>query len=198
MPSLPSRILTGLLRAGMRNSFTSVEDFPQRRAKTERNERMLRILDRGFTRRNGELGSIPCQWITTRQSEPQTILLYFHGGGFCIRTPVVHGQFLARLCSGSGTTGLMPDYRLAPEHPFPAAYEDCLTVYRAILEQGYSPGKIVFAGDSAGGALVIGTLIQARDAGLPIPACGVMFSPGLGALHNPEVLANATALAAPC
>jgi acetyl esterase/lipase len=82
----------------------------------------------------------------------------------------------------------MPDYRLAPEHPFPAAYEDGLAVYTWLIEQGYSHNRIVIAGDSAGGALTLGTLLQARDTGLPLPACAVMFSPGLGAMHHADRL----------
>jgi acetyl esterase/lipase len=172
----------------MRHTFKSAEDFPQERARIERRERLAIYMERGFTRRDERIGTIPCQWITTPQSDPETVILYFHGGGFCIRTPVVHGQMLAKLCAGSGTTGLMPDYRLAPEHPFPAAYEDGLLVYRWLLDQGYAPERIVIAGDSAGGALTIGTLLQACDAGLPLPACAVLFSPGLGALHNANLL----------
>lgn len=184
MPSLQAMLLKPLLRAGTREAFTSVENFPLERERMERRERMAGYLDRGFTRSEGMIESIPSEWITTPQSNPEIVLLYFHGGGFCLRTPVMHGQLLARLCAESGTTGVMPDYRLAPEHPFPAAYEDGLTSYRWLLDQGYAPEKIVIAGDSAGGALTMGTLMQARDAGLPLPACAVLLSPGLGVLKK--------------
>jgi len=127
------------------------------------------------------------------------VVLYLHGGGFCTRTPVTHGQLLASICKQVGASGLMPDYRLAPEHPFPASFEDCFAVYRWLLDSGFDAGKIVLAGDSAGGALVLGTLVQARDAGLPLPACAVMISPwsgrpfipNSGAAENDALLSNA-------
>jgi acetyl esterase/lipase len=173
---------------GLRHTFKSPEEFPHKRARIERSERLAIYMDRGFTRRDAMIETIPGQWITTPRSNPDIVILYFHGGGFCIRTPVVHGQLLAKLCAGANATGLMPDYRLAPEHPFPAAYEDGFLAYRWLLDQGYAPEKIVIAGDSAGGALTMGTLLQVRDAGLPQPACGVLISPGLGAMHDADLL----------
>ena len=191
MPSFQTRILKPLLRVGMRNSYKSAAELPLNRARSEKSERMALRMDRDFTRREEQLGSVPCQWITTPESQPDTVMLYFHGGGLCLRTPVVHGQLLAKLCGGSGATGLMPDYRLAPEDPFPAAYEDGLEVYRWLLDQGYDPAKIVLAGDLAGGTLTIGTLLGARDAGLPLPACALLLSPAIGAMHQPDLLAGA-------
>jgi monoterpene epsilon-lactone hydrolase len=186
MPSIQVRLIRPILRATIGATAGNTADFPRQRAMIERSERFTRRMERGFTRREEPLGEIPCQWITTPASRPKMILLYFHGGGFCLRTPVMHGRLLARICAVSQTTGLMPDYRLAPEHPFPAAYEDGLTAYTWLLDAGYSPEKIVLAGDSAGGALTMGTLLQARDAGLPLPACAVMLSPGLGVLSTDQ------------
>jgi acetyl esterase/lipase len=191
MPSLQARILKPLLQIGMRQSFRSVEELPEERERVEKRDRMAVSMDRGFTRRDEFIGTVPGQWISTPESDPGSVILYFHGGGFCLRTPVVHGQMLARLCAGSGAIGLMPDYRLAPEHPFPAAYEDGLQTYRWLLDQGYNPQKLVIAGDSAGGALTMGTLLQIRDLELPVPACAVLFSAGLGALHKTGLLEGA-------
>jgi acetyl esterase/lipase len=191
MPSLQARILKPLLRFGARQAFRSVKDLPLERERVEKRDRLAFSMDRGFTRRDEIIDTVPSQWISTPQSDPDSVILYFHGGGFCLRTPAVHGQMLAKLCAGSGTTGLMPDYRLAPEHPFPAAYEDGLLVYRWLLDQGYDPQKIVIAGDSAGGALTVGTLLQIRDLELPRPACAVLFSAGLGSLHKSGLLDEA-------
>jgi acetyl esterase/lipase len=191
MPSLQTRILKPLLRLGTQQFFRSAEELPEERERMERLDRMALSMDRSFTRRDEVIASISSQWIITPQSDPDSVILYFHGGGFCLRTPVVHGQMLARLCAGSGTTGLMPDYRLAPEHPFPAAYEDGLLVYRWLLDQGYDPQKIVIAGDSAGGALTVGTLLQIRNLELPRPACAVLFSAGLGSIHKTGLLDEA-------
>jgi acetyl esterase/lipase len=157
------------------------------RQRMEKADALSKMGERGFAREEADINGIPAEWIQTPQSTPEIVLLYFHGGGFCLRTPAMHGQLVANFCKKSGVTGLMPDYRLAPEHPFPAAYEDCLNIYHWLIDEGYSPRKIVIAGDSAGGALTLGTLLQARTAGLPLPACAVLLSPGIEVLHLPEI-----------
>ncbi len=189
-PSIQARIYKHITRTFIRPMIYPGVDFAALRQRIERSERLALPLERGFTRREEVLAGVPCQWITTPQSDPGRVILYLHGGGGCTRTPVTHGQMLAKLCAQSGATGLMPDYRLAPEHPFPAAHEDSLAVYRALLERGYQPDKMAFAGDSAGGGLALGLLLQARDAGLPLPACAVMFSPAFGSLHGQELPAD--------
>lgn len=191
MPSVQAKIIKLLLRVGMRNSFRSSAALPHDRARSEKRDRLALTMDRNFSRRDEMLGSVPSTWILTPDSDPGTVLLYFHGGGLCLRTPAVHGQMLSRLCAESGAAGLMPDYRLAPEDPFPAAYHDGLAVYRWLLDHGYDPAKLVMAGDSAGGALTIGTLLTARDLGLPLPACGLLLSPAIGAMHHPQLLESA-------
>ena len=103
MPSLQAKLLKPMLRFGVRHSFRSVEKFPEERERIERRDRLALSMDRGFTRRDEIIGTIPVQWITTPESDPDSVILYFHGGGFCLRTPVVHGQILAKLCAGSGT-----------------------------------------------------------------------------------------------
>ena len=115
--------------------------------------------------------------------------MYLHGGGFVTHSPNLHTRLLARLCRGIGATGLMPDYRLAPEHPFPAAPDDCLTVYRWLLMNGHEAKDIVIAGDSAGGCLTLVTLARIRDGGDPLPGCAVLLSPATdlartGASHS--------------
>jgi acetyl esterase/lipase len=106
------------------------------------------------------------------------VILYLHGGGFMFSTPRLHARLAARLCQILSARAVMPDYRLAPEHPLPAAHEDCFTVYHWLLSEGHDPAHIVVVGDSAGGLLTLATLQRIRDSGLPLPACGVMFSPG--------------------
>ncbi|MBR7832883.1 alpha/beta hydrolase [Actinospica durhamensis] len=109
---------------------------------------------------------------------PGTIL-YFHGGGWVSGSPETALSLTGHLVSGSGVRAYSVDYRLAPEHPFPAGIEDTLAAYRALLERGEDPAAIVFAGDSAGGGLAVTTCLAARDAGLPLPAAVLAFSPGL-------------------
>lgn len=112
------------------------------------------------------------------EPRPGTIL-YFHGGSFSLGSPETGMVNTANLVRRTGVPALSLDYRLAPEHPFPAAIEDCLAAYRSLLEAGADPASIVFAGDSAGGGLTVTTCLAARDAGLPTPAALVAFSPGL-------------------
>jgi len=106
-------------------------------------------------------------------------IVYFHGGSFSLGSPETAMPLTSELVARSGVRAISLDYRLAPEHPFPAAIEDGVAAYRALLEDGFDPASIVFAGDSAGGGLTVTTSLAARDAGLPVPAAIVAFSPGL-------------------
>ena len=94
-----------------------------------------------------------------------------------MKTPGIHSRLVALLCRGTRSRALMVDYRLAPEHKFPAAVEDCLAAYRQLIDSGHSAQRIVIAGDSAGGNLALVTLLAARDAGLPLPCGAVALSP---------------------
>ena len=109
---------------------------------------------------------------------PETIL-YFHGGSFVLGSPSTALSLTADLVARTGTRAISLDYRLAPEHPFPAAVDDGLAAYRALLEAGLPASSIAFAGDSAGGGLCVTVTLAARAAGLPLPAAIVAFSPGL-------------------
>jgi len=104
-------------------------------------------------------------------------VLYCHGGGYYFCSPESHRALVFRLAARSGARTFSLDYRLAPEHPFPAALEDALAAYRRLLADGTPPDSIVIAGDSAGGGLALATLVALRDAGDPLPAAGVLFSP---------------------
>jgi len=106
-------------------------------------------------------------------------ILYFHGGSYSLGSPETAMALTGHLVERTGVQALSLDYRLAPEHPFPAAIEDCLAAYRSLIENTVDSGAIVFAGDSAGGGLAVTTTLAARDAGLPMPAGIVAFSPGL-------------------
>jgi epsilon-lactone hydrolase len=112
------------------------------------------------------------------ESRPGTIL-FFHGGAWVVGSPETELCLTAGLVGRTGFRAYSPDYRLAPEHPFPAAVNDALGAYRALLDAGEDPATIAIAGDSAGGGLTITTLLTARKAGLPLPAAVVAFSPGL-------------------
>ncbi|CAL9668635.1 Monoterpene epsilon-lactone hydrolase [Streptomyces sp. enrichment culture] len=118
----------------------------------------------------------------TLELEPAAVsgrgrLLYLHGGGYVIGSPETHAGMVGELARRAGLRAMSVDYRLAPEHPFPAAVDDGLAAYRELLAMGAGPQDLVMAGDSAGGGLTIATLLAAREAGLPQPAAVVVFSP---------------------
>ncbi|GAA2700573.1 alpha/beta hydrolase [Nonomuraea recticatena] len=112
-------------------------------------------------------------------AEGQDVLLYFHGGGFVVGSPRVTVHITAALLRHLDGRAVSLDYRLAPEHAFPAAADDCLAAYRELLDSGVDPQRLVVAGDSAGAGLAVVTMMRARDAGLPMPAAAVLFSPAV-------------------
>ena len=119
----------------------------------------------------------PAEWLRPPGAVAGRVVLYLHGGGYVIGSPRSHRHLAAAIAAASQATGLLLDYRLAPEHPFPAAVEDATAAYRWLLEQGIAPGHVVVAGDSAGGGLTVAMLVALRDAGVPQPAGGVCISP---------------------
>jgi acetyl esterase/lipase len=122
-------------------------------------------------------GTAPATWIDIKGARHDRVVLYLHGGAFIAETPVFHGALLARICREARARGLMVSYRLAPEHLYPAALDDCMAAYRWLLDQGVDASRIVVAGDSAGGNLTLALLLRARDEGLPLPAGAVALSP---------------------
>ena len=122
--------------------------------------------------RNG----VPAEWIAAPGAELGAIL-YLHGGAYTLGSINTHREMVARLSRSTGMRALIINYRLAPEHPYPAALEDATTAYRWLLAQGNDPARILIAGDSAGGGLTLAALIALRDAGEPLPAGAVCLSP---------------------
>lgn len=123
------------------------------------------------------LGGVPARWSSTPGASKEQVLLYLHGGAYMVGSTLSYRPLFSALARAAGARGLALDYRLAPENPFPAAVEDAVSGYRALLGQGIAPSSIAIAGDSAGGALTVATLVAARDAGLPMPAAAVALSP---------------------
>jgi epsilon-lactone hydrolase len=120
-----------------------------------------------------------------RQTTPGTIL-YFHGGGNVSGSPETALSLTSALVDRTGIRSFSLDYRLAPEHPFPAGLQDATAAYRELLDGGAAPTSIAFAGDSAGGGIAVSACLMARDAGLPMPAAVVAFSPGLDYTRSGE------------
>jgi monoterpene epsilon-lactone hydrolase len=125
----------------------------------------------------GALGGVPTAEITIAGIEPRHAVLYFHGGVYVLGDAFAAADLAAQIGRRTGARVLSVDYRLAPEHPYPAAVDDALAAYQALLAAGTPPSGIAFAGDSAGGGLAIATLVNARDHGLPQPAAAYVMSP---------------------
>lgn len=122
-------------------------------------------------------GGVRAEWARPEGGSNERVVLYAHGGGYVIGGIDSHRGLVAGLATASGASVLSLDYRLAPEHRFPAAIEDGCAAYRWLLEQGFAPANVAIAGDSAGGGITAATLVALRDAGDPLPAAGVCISP---------------------
>jgi monoterpene epsilon-lactone hydrolase len=126
-----------------------------------------------------DAGGVPAEWVSPLEGETSRHFLYLHGGGYIVGSPRSHRDLLARIALKSRARVLGVDYRLAPEHPFPAAIEDAVSAYRFLLDSGVDPKRVIVGGDSAGGGLAVATLLTLRDARLPLPAGAVLLSPWL-------------------
>ncbi|RLT34701.1 MAG: alpha/beta hydrolase [Chloroflexi bacterium] len=116
-------------------------------------------------------------WFIPARAADDAVLLYLHGGGYSVGSLASHRGLVGNLAAACGLRTLMPEYRLAPENPFPAALEDALSVYRRLLADGIAPQRLVLGGESAGGGLTLATLLALRDRGLPLPAAAFALSP---------------------
>ena len=123
------------------------------------------------------LGDVPTAEITVDGIEPRHVVLYFHGGVYVIGDASLAADLASQIGRRTQAKVISVDYRLAPEHPYPAAVDDALAAYEALLHSGMAPSDIVFAGESAGGGLAVATLVNARDHGLPMPAAAFVMSP---------------------
>ncbi len=124
-----------------------------------------------------DAGGVSAEWSVAAGVDEAKVVLYVHGGGYVMGSAGSHRDVTGRLSKAAGARVLSLNYRLAPEHPFPAPVDDAVAAYRWLLAQGISPGNIAVAGDSAGGGLAIATLLALRDAGEPLPAAGIGISP---------------------
>jgi acetyl esterase/lipase len=162
-----------MIRRRLFNWDASVEQF---RAMVQRREGMFKP-PREVEIKAINAGGVPAEWLTPPRADSRAVLLYLHGGAWVLGWTNMHRRLVAHLCLAAGCRALAIDYRLAPEHPFPAALDDCVAAYRWLLQQGTLPEEIVIGGDSAGGTLTLTTLMSLRDAGDPLPAAAVCISP---------------------
>jgi acetyl esterase/lipase len=174
MASQELGILVQMLRARPIVADVSVEEM---RAGMEAMIGAAAQLPPGLIREPREVNGVPAEWVSAPGAAADRAVLYLHGGGYVLGSIRTHRELAARISQDSGARCLVIDYRLAPEHPFPAAVEDAVAAYRWLLETGYAPERLAIAGDSAGGGLTVATLLALRDAKLPLPATAVCISP---------------------
>ncbi len=119
---------------------------------------------------------VAADWVSIRDHSAERVVLYLHGGAYVMGSTATHRALAGRIARAASARVLLPDYRLAPENPFPAAVEDALTCWRWLLAQGHAPERMAIAGDSSGGGLALATLLALKDADEPLPACAVGLS----------------------
>jgi acetyl esterase/lipase len=155
---------------------TSGLSFEEQRKAMEQSTSQSPVAD-GVTCEPLTIGKLPAELIVPPEIRDDTIILYLHGGGYCIGSMNTHRSLVSFLSKSAKAKVLLIDYRLAPEHPFPAAVEDATAAYCWLNSQGHSSERLVIAGDSAGGGLTIATMLNLKETGNPLPAAGVCLSP---------------------
>jgi epsilon-lactone hydrolase len=176
MASVRARILRRVVRYMNRERGGPPRPFAVQRAEMERAAR-LALRPRGTVARPVDAGGVPAEWVSVPNSRPDQVMVYLHGGSYSIGSSRTHRALAAQIARAAGLRALVLDYRLAPEHIFPAPVEDATAAYRWLLAQGIAPERAVIAGDSAGGGLTLAAALALRDAGDPLPAALVCISP---------------------
>jgi acetyl esterase/lipase len=194
MPSVRARLTNAFLRLTTKSMWRPGLDILAVRAHAAKMDARLARKAPPVAIEQVDIAGVRATWYGEPGLAARGTVLYLHGGAWCIHLPGVYRGLATKLSSLTGMRVLLPDYRLAPEHPFPAAIDDCLAVYRWLIEQGYGQRPLAVAGDSAGGSLTLVTLMRARDATLPMPGCAVVLSPSTDlTLSGPSAQYNADA-----
>jgi len=171
--SLRARIIKRLLF--FQFSGWSEGSIEEQRARQKKNSRFTR-LPADIRCQPISANGVPAEWIEAPGAD-LGVLLYLHGGAYTLGSIDTHREWIARLARASKLRALAINYRLAPEHPYPAALEDVTTAYLWLLDQGFDPSQIIISGDSSGGGLTLTSMLALRDAEKPLPAAAVCISP---------------------
>jgi epsilon-lactone hydrolase len=177
LPSVSSYFIKKGIRVGAKKLNLNEKDIGESRHIIDSFARKFSKLPKNCKVEKIQIEGIYAEWILNNQTKEDKVILYLHGGGYGYCSADTHRSLAARIMIESGVKVLLPEYRLAPEHPFPAAIEDTLTIYRWLLEQGYESSNIIFAGDSAGGGLSVVATLALRNQSEPLPAALVCLSP---------------------
>ena len=187
MPSFQAHLMNLIFRSMPGDDGESPHDYAAERA---RNDRQPPKTPKGVTVEQVTLSGIHAEWLH-KEGNDKGLVYYIHGGGFCTGSARERRQITQEIVSRHGYQCIACDYRLAPENKWPAQLEDCLLFYRALLEQGAKPERIVLMGESAGGTLVLSLALRLKELGLPQPGAVVSFSPCVNqAEHYPSHFEN--------
>lgn len=162
-------------------------DVPTLRAAFNESMKYVPVAD-DVVRKTTTIGVVDAVEVTIRDADSTNVVLYFHGGVYVIGSATASVPLASELARRTGSKVVTVDYRLAPEHPYPAAVDDAWAAYEALLGQGVDPRKIALAGESAGGGLAVATLVALRDGGLPLPSCAFVMSPYVDLTLSGETL----------
>ena len=175
--SIRAAVMRLMLRLTVKKQFDNFDDVPAFRERMANSARLTPKVPDDIRVVAVTVSGVPCEWISAPDSNEDRVLVYFHGGGYVFGNLDSHRDIGWRLARAARMRVLMVDYRLAPEHPFPAALEDATDCYRWLLDEGFAPENIAIGGDSAGGGLSVALLINLRNLGLPLPSSCVLLSP---------------------
>lgn len=184
MPSLKSRTFLFLLRnrhllrfQKRKRVFDSNTSIPAFREECEKGARLFGKIPEGIEVEPVTADGLKAEWIIPSNAGKDKVIFFTHGGGYVSGSCSDHRMHVAKFVKESGVGALLFEYRLAPEHPYPAAMEDTLKAYKWLLNQGISSSNVVIMGDSAGGGLALAVLLALRDEGIPMPSAAVALSP---------------------
>jgi monoterpene epsilon-lactone hydrolase len=179
-------VLDGILRQG---GLDLAADVPTMRAAF--NALMAQVpVAADIQQKPTNLGGVDAVEVTIQGADSANVILYFHGGVYVIGSAAASVPLVGDLVRRARAKAFTVDYRLAPEHPYPAAVEDAQAAYEGLLGQGIDPGQIALAGESAGGGLAVATLLALREAGIPLPSCAFLMSPYADLTLSGETLAD--------
>jgi acetyl esterase/lipase len=162
-------------------------DVPTLRAAFDETMKYVPVAD-DVVQKSTMIGGVDAVEVTVRDTDASNVVLYFHGGVYVIGSAAASVPLASELARRGGTKVVTVDYRLAPEHPYPAAVEDARAAYEGLLGQGVDPRNIALAGESAGGGLAVAALVALRDGGAPLPGCAFLMSPYVDLTLSGETL----------
>ncbi|MDJ0793231.1 MAG: alpha/beta hydrolase [Woeseiaceae bacterium] len=178
MSSLRARLIRSLTSRYIRKIDLANADVGKMRKRLDQIGSLGRVGARVAIQQD-KLYGLKVEWYRPQNARSGKILLYLHGGAFVLGSCDSHRKLVTQIARAGLIDAVLPEYRLAPEHPYPAGLQDCIGVYRALLDYGYNPENIVVAGDSAGGGLTMSLMLELRHTGVPLPGAAVLLSPFL-------------------